>query len=46
MNKTIQDLKMEIEKNKEIIKGDNPGVRQPRNKIRSEMQALPTEYKR
>jgi FtsZ-binding cell division protein ZapB len=31
LNKTIQDLKMEIE----TIKGDNPGVRKPRKEIRS-----------
>jgi peptidoglycan hydrolase CwlO-like protein len=35
MNKTIQDLKMELEKNKEITKRDNPGVRKPRKEIRS-----------
>jgi hypothetical protein len=27
LNKTIQDLKIEIEKNKESTKGDNPGNR-------------------
>ena len=32
---TIQDLKMEIEKNKEITKRDNPGDRKPRKEIRS-----------
>jgi hypothetical protein len=35
INKTIQDLKMELEKNKEITKGDNPGVRKPRKEIKS-----------
>jgi hypothetical protein len=35
LNKTIQDLKMEIEKNKEITKGENTGDRKPRKEIRS-----------
>jgi hypothetical protein len=35
LNKTIQDLKMEIEKNKEITKGDNHGYRKPRKEIRN-----------
>jgi hypothetical protein len=35
MNKTIQDLKMEVEKNKEITKGDNPGDRKSKKEIRS-----------
>ena len=35
MNKTIQDLKMEIEAIKKRHKGDNPGVRKPRKEIRS-----------
>jgi hypothetical protein len=35
MNKTIQDLKKGNRNNKEITKGDNPGVRKPRKEIRS-----------
>jgi hypothetical protein len=35
LNKTIQDLKMEIEKNKENPKGDNSGDRNPRKEIRN-----------
>jgi DNA anti-recombination protein RmuC len=35
MIKTIQHLKMNIENNKEITKGDNPEVRKPRKEIRS-----------
>jgi hypothetical protein len=34
MNKTIQDLKVD-RNNKEITKGYNPGVRQPKKEIRS-----------
>jgi hypothetical protein len=34
-NKAIQDLKMEVEKNKEITKGDNSENRKPRKDIRS-----------
>jgi hypothetical protein len=35
MNKTMQDLKNGNRNNKEIRKGDNPGVRKPRKEIRS-----------
>ena len=35
MNKTIQDLKNGNKNNKEITKGDNPGIRKPRKEIRS-----------
>jgi hypothetical protein len=35
LNKTIQDLKMEIKNNKEITKGDNSGNGKPRKEIRS-----------
>ena len=35
LSKTIQDLKTEVEKNKQITKGDNFGDRKPRNEIRS-----------
>jgi hypothetical protein len=31
LNKTTQDLKMEVETNKEITKGDHSGDRKPRN---------------
>jgi hypothetical protein len=34
LNKTNQDLKMKIEKNKEIIKEYNPGDRKSRKEIR------------
>jgi hypothetical protein len=32
LNKTIKDLKMEVETNKESKKGDNSGDRKPREK--------------
>jgi hypothetical protein len=35
LNKTIQDLKVEVEKNKENPKGDNSGDRNPRKEIRN-----------
>jgi len=35
LNKTIQDLKVEIEKNKEFTKEDKPRNRKPRKEIRS-----------
>jgi DNA-binding protein H-NS len=36
LNKTIQDLKIEVEKkNKELTKGDNSGDRNPRKEIRN-----------
>jgi hypothetical protein len=35
LNKTIQDLKMEVEKNKENPKGDNSGDRNPSKEIRN-----------
>jgi hypothetical protein len=34
LNKTIQNLKLEIETIKKITMRDNPGVRKPRKKIR------------
>jgi hypothetical protein len=33
VSKTIQDLKIELERNKEITKGDNTGDRKTREKI-------------
>jgi hypothetical protein len=35
LNKTIQDLKLEVETKKEITKKDNSGDRKPRKEIRS-----------
>jgi hypothetical protein len=35
LNKTVQNLKMEVEKNKEITKEDNSGDRNPRKEIRN-----------
>jgi hypothetical protein len=35
---------MEVKNNKEITKGDNPGIRKPREEIRSHRS--PTEYKK
>jgi hypothetical protein len=36
LNKTMQDLKMEVKNNKEITKVENSGGRKPRKEIRSD----------
>jgi hypothetical protein len=38
LNKSIQDLKMEVETIKKITKGDNSGDRKPRKEVRSKHQ--------